>query len=577
MIDKLFQESLLTRVKDEIVEHLSFTEKETDIYRVLQTGDLASLNYLEESQRKLFPALQTLRDSLYSKEFRDFIRKVTGCGPLSSRKERQDMSVNTYKKTCHLLNHDDVIGSRRVSYILYMPLPIDQPWQSEWGGALELYPVVPGSNPPEPAAIPSKTIEPSWGQWVMFEVQPGKSFHSVEEVVVDTDRNGRQRLSISGWFHRAQPGEEDYEDEPEADTFISSRNQLISHSSLAHSYTENDQPLLPSDALTSEAITFLSAYINPVYLTPKAMTALTERFAAESSLELHRFLVDNLAEKLQTGLAQRDVEDGLGERRARRMPSHSSGTNVQWHVKGPPHKSRYCILSDKRPSGRPNSPSYIAEDSPEWIMRRLQDVLFPSPAFRAWLANVTSLLPLRHSVEARRFRPGLDYTLATSEESEARLDVCLALTPPLEPAQIKRLDGSWESGEWGGWECYLAPPDTEEDPTVYKSSKSHKSGKNGKPSEQSNGTSNGDATNGHAHDRLAEGDDGDESMSEDEEDDSGPLLTVQPGFNRLLLVLRDERVMHFTKYLSASAPGCRWDVYGEWEVGMVEENETDAD
>lgn len=65
---------------------------------------------------------------------------MTFTGPLSSQKDRQDMSVNTYKKTCHLLNHDDVIGSRRVSYILYMPLPIDQPWQSEWGGALELYP-----------------------------------------------------------------------------------------------------------------------------------------------------------------------------------------------------------------------------------------------------------------------------------------------------------------------------------------------------------------------------------------------------------------------------------------------------
>ena len=88
------------------------------------------------------------------------------------------MSVNTYKKTCHLLNHDDVIGSRRVSYILYLPLPIDQPWQPEWGGALELYPgdlhsllstkrqadyalsVVPGSEPPEPAPVPSKTISP---------------------------------------------------------------------------------------------------------------------------------------------------------------------------------------------------------------------------------------------------------------------------------------------------------------------------------------------------------------------------------------------------------------------------------
>jgi Rps23 Pro-64 3,4-dihydroxylase Tpa1-like proline 4-hydroxylase len=128
--------------------------------QVLQTGDLASLNYLDESQLKLFPSLRILRDSLYSAEFRRFIRRVTGCGPLSARRDKQDMSVNSYKKSCHLLNHDDVIGSRRVSYILYMPIPIDQPWQHQWGGALELYPVVPGSNPPEPATTPSKSIPP---------------------------------------------------------------------------------------------------------------------------------------------------------------------------------------------------------------------------------------------------------------------------------------------------------------------------------------------------------------------------------------------------------------------------------
>lgn len=128
--------------------------------QVLQTGDLASLNYLNEHQLKLFPSLQILRDSLYSADFRKFIRNVTGCGPLSARRDKQDMSVNSYKKTCHLLNHDDVIGSRCVSYVLYMPIPIDKPWQQQWGGALELYPLVPGSNPSEPATTPSKSIPP---------------------------------------------------------------------------------------------------------------------------------------------------------------------------------------------------------------------------------------------------------------------------------------------------------------------------------------------------------------------------------------------------------------------------------
>jgi hypothetical protein len=39
VIDKIFQESLLMKVKDEIVEHLSFTEKETDIYKASPSVD----------------------------------------------------------------------------------------------------------------------------------------------------------------------------------------------------------------------------------------------------------------------------------------------------------------------------------------------------------------------------------------------------------------------------------------------------------------------------------------------------------------------------------------------------------
>ena len=144
-----------------------------------QTGDLASLSYLTEQQISLLPNILKLRDSLYSAKFREFLRAVTGCGPLSGIK--QDMSVNTYKKGCHLLNHDDVIGTRRVSYILYMPLPHFQMWQKDWGGALELYPVKENADGVlEPEPVPTKCIPPSWNQFIFFEVQPGRSFHSVE-------------------------------------------------------------------------------------------------------------------------------------------------------------------------------------------------------------------------------------------------------------------------------------------------------------------------------------------------------------------------------------------------------------
>lgn len=148
------------------------------------------------------------------------------------------MSVNTYTRGCHLLNHDDVIGSRRVSYILYMPLPHYQLWQKDWGGALELYPVQEGADgQSEPVNIPSKTIPPSWNQFIFFEVQPGKSFHSVEEVVVGGD--GRERLSISGWFHHIQPGEEGYVPERPAE-HLSSREQLVSPLPLIASHTAHN-------------------------------------------------------------------------------------------------------------------------------------------------------------------------------------------------------------------------------------------------------------------------------------------------------------------------------------------------
>lgn len=140
------------------------------------------------------------------------------------------MSVVSYTKGCHLLNHDDVIGTRRVSYILYMPLPHYTLWQKDWGGALELYPVQMGEDGMlEPEAVPVKTIPPSWNQFILFEVQPGKSFHSVEEVVVGGEgEDGRERLSISGWFHAAQEGEDGYTSDAPVPEIKSSREQLVS-------------------------------------------------------------------------------------------------------------------------------------------------------------------------------------------------------------------------------------------------------------------------------------------------------------------------------------------------------------
>ncbi|KAH0840195.1 Oxoglutarate and iron-dependent oxygenase degradation C-term-domain-containing protein [Lanmaoa asiatica] len=621
VVDTLFRDDLLRSVKDECIEHLSFTEKETDIYKVRrvpaigrptahplagqvnQTGDLASLSYLSDDQRALFPNLLALRDALYSFRFRTFLQAITGCGPLSGT--TQDMSVNSYTRGCHLLNHDDVIGTRRVSYILYMPIPCDKTWRTEYGGALELYPVREGGDIPEPQVAPVKAIPPSWNQFVFFEVQPGRSFHSVEEVVVDKD--GCARLSISGWFHAAQPGEDGYvADETAApQESASSREQLTSSSNAstcAGTFTQYDdtcddtEPPHPDIPLSSVYTSFLTRYINPAYLQLRMMKTIMAKFVNESNLPLQGFLVDELAAALEEGLGEADMTDGLDETsRGGKMPSHELGVPPSsvasaWIVKGPPHRSRYCTLAqehalDASSSSTSSSTTTTARAKAESILRELQDTLFPSEAFRAWLTIVTKLIPLSCAVEARRFRPGLDYTLATSDEGESRLDVVLGLTPQVQPKKTEVEDGirngkakakasededgdededqptGWQAGEWGGWECYMAPHDEEDDPAVYRSGSSKKSQAKERP--KSSGAS---ASNNV-----------DDDMDEDEEDEDGTLLTWQPHFNCLLLVLRDEGVLRFVKYVSAAAPGSRWDICSEFEVGMVDDDEDEEE
>lgn len=290
VIQDLISPTLLRNVRSEI-QKLSFTPKETDIYKIHQSGDLANLDGLEDSSLKFLPSLLTLRDAMYSSDFRNYLAHITGSGLLSGRKT--DMAVNVYTPGCHLLCHDDVIGSRRVSYILYLTDP-DQPWKEEWGGALRLYPTQrhteeDGVVTKVPSPDYSTVIPPAFNQLSFFAVQPGESFHDVEEVysqaeAAEDERDGaRIRMAISGWYHIPQEGEEGYEDGLE--------ERLAEKSSLTQLRGKEDKYDLPQpngrpyqakigdggmptpssqeDAFLSEDdCDFLLKYIAPTYLTP---------------------------------------------------------------------------------------------------------------------------------------------------------------------------------------------------------------------------------------------------------------------------------------------------------------------
>ena len=159
----------------------------------------ANISTTDKDLAARLPELMTLRADLYSKDFRKIIAEITGCDDLT---DRVDMAASAYGQRCHLLTHDDVIGTRAVSFIIYLP---DDDWTAADGGALELYNLTPEShnisatsgNPQGlPGAMPSKSLVPKFNTMMVFGVAPGRSYHSVQEVF--TDRS--PRLSIQGWY-----------------------------------------------------------------------------------------------------------------------------------------------------------------------------------------------------------------------------------------------------------------------------------------------------------------------------------------------------------------------------------------
>ena len=264
-------------------------------------------------------------------------------------------------------------------------------WRAEWGGALRLYPtetVVEEDGREVKIPLPEHTvaIPPAWNQLAFFAVQPGESFHDVEEVysasagpvrrsdedtaivgkgktkVIDdgseVDDEHRVRIAISGWYHVPQEGEPGYEPISEDDMMAkSSLSQLQSKSMDKYDlpaprwrdYSSVDalRAVAPTNGTTSSTapaesnlaqdveltesdLDFLIKYITPSYLTPDTVEKLADTFEEESCLQLSVFLRSNVAEKLRTDIesAEQEGEDC--------MPGSST-----FAIARPPHKHRF--------------------------------------------------------------------------------------------------------------------------------------------------------------------------------------------------------------------------------------------
>lgn len=570
------EDSLLRKVRSEIQENVHFTPKETDIYKIHQSGDLANLDGLEDEALSKLPSLLKLRDALYSPAFRKYIATITNSGELSGRKT--DMAINVYTPGCHLLCHDDVIGSRRVSYILYLTDP-DTPWQEDWGGALRLYPTSTsksekGDITKTPSPDFSKSIPPVWNQLSFFAVQPGESFHDVEEIYHAGNKEqqekegGRIRMAISGWYHIPQIGEDGYvEGEEERSAAKSSLDQLQGK---AGRFDFPQERLTPVESIGQKGqlfgleeshIDFLLKYMAPTYLVPDTIDQIAEHFTDQSSVTLDGLLSKKFAER---------IRDYIEKQEASELPA----TCVEiekgpWKVAKPPHKHRFLYLQ-RPPHTKGLSDQPPEEESP---IQELLDVFLPSPEFQWWLELATCTIIENYSVLARRFRRGKDYTLATSHDGDPRLEICLGLTPTTgwggddeEEAEDDADDAEGDS----------AAATTTNGTTKKNSEAKSKAKEKAKAPVTEEEVEEEDDVGGH--EVYMAGDDDDEqadaaiykSTNPDSEDDN-VLFTTPPAWNKLSIVLRDSGVLKFVKYLSKRAPGDRWDVTGIF--GVAEEDE----
>lgn len=543
----LVDDSLLRSVRAEVLLEIAFTKKETDIYKVYQSGDLANLSGLDWNDLSRLPSLFKLRAAIYSEEFRDFVSTITGCGKLSGSKT--DMSINTYTKGCHLLTHDDVIGSRRVSFILYMPDP-DSTWKPHYGGALRLFPAV---VPNVPETDFETKLVPQFNQIALFTVQPGLSFHDVEEVRVD-----KQRLSIQGWFHIPQPGEEGFIQGEQEETEAKSTLQQLQSKELQEfdfpKPVRNDFAIEELkkyenlDGLSDGDVEYLARFLNPSYLTAAALKKLNESFLEESVVEIKDILLPEYADALQETLRKTELES--------KTPQTAKEVQFPWKTAVPPHKQRFMYIDGKTSfdlneasikdinhTGSQELPNFqlAKEISTQDSEKKILDIMsfMKSIAFRKWLVIVTGLIPTSDQILARKFRPGQDFILATTTDKKlarsGELNVLLEATLNLTPTAVN--PKNWESGEFGGYElCMALNNDSDEefeddDPAIYKAG---------------------------------------------DQDDS-VLFSSQCQWNTLCLMLRDPSVLKFVKYVSINAKGLRWDISGQWNVKSAGDDEEEEE
>jgi hypothetical protein len=153
---------------------------------------------------------------------------------------------------------------------------------------------------------------------------------------------------------------------------------------------------------------FLLKYISPTYLAPDYLEQIANHFDENSSIALPTFLCKSFARRLQQYVTDQELAP---------LPAESTKieTNSPWRVSQPPHKHRFLYQ-------QPSRQDELRTSQDESPITELLDILLPSRQFRCWLELATLCAVKSHDVLARRFRRGIDYTLATEHSGEPRIE-----------------------------------------------------------------------------------------------------------------------------------------------------------
>ena len=375
----------------------------------------------------------------------------------------------------------------------------------------------------------------------------------------------KPRLSISGWYHAAAPpegsenatlsqlrrrGDRGADDDISDFTpFPSAVAAVMKAAAKAEAESkgkapektpeeeeaaddDEDEPLGPDE----DDLRHLARWVNPEYLDPTNVAQIREKMEEDSSVQLREFLLPDVAANLREATRREDATSALGDGR---VPDRAAGLGGGWRAVGPTHKQRYAVYDG--PAAKPREADAKgkavegASESAGALLRDVRDGLFSSESFARLLTALTGLRPTAHKGEIRRFRPGLDYTVAHHGilTVDPRLDATMCVVD--DEGQLE--SSSWDFGEVGGFECYIAADEE--------------------------GEAGGAAT--------------DEVYNAAAEEDEDELLSVSATFNTLSLVHRDEGLMRFVKYVSHLAPSSRWDIAMQFTVEDVEDSDDEED